>query len=49
MSCRFGFEQFNVDRLDKFSPLLVRIDSDNPIVRDPVLPEEVQETDYGTL
>jgi len=49
MDCGFGFEHFGVDRLDKLSPLFVRVDSDNPVVRDSVLPEEVQEADCGTL
>ena len=50
MSChRFGFEEFSIDRLDKLSPFFVRIDCDNPVVRYPVLPEEVQETDGGAL
>ena len=50
MNCfRFGFEKFGVDRFDKFPPLFVRIDSDNPVVRDFVLPEEVQEADRSAL
>lgn len=49
INCGFGFEEFEVDRIDNFSSLFVRINGNDPIVRDPVLPEEVQETDEGAL
>lgn len=49
MNSRFGFQEFGIDRLNELPPLFVRIDDDNPVVRDSVLPEEVQETDRSTL
>ena len=45
----FGFEEVAINRLDKLSPLFVRIDGENPVVRDSVLPQEVKKADQSAL
>ena len=50
IDCGFGFaEEVKVDHLDKVSSLFVRVDGNNPVVRDLVLPEDVKKTDSSAL
>ena len=49
MDCGPGFDKLGVDPLDELSALFIWVDGNNPVVRDPVFPEEVQETDGSAL
>ena len=41
--------EFVIDSLDEASPLFVRIDGKDSVVRYPVLPKDIQEADSGAL
>ena len=44
-----GFDKFGIDPLDELPPLFVWVDGNNPVVRDPIFPEDVQEADGSAL